>query len=340
MRTCVLAVFAAVAALAAGCTGSSAPPPPKPSATSAVATAAPRKVDPRSVTAKDALGDFTTFAPCSVLDLTNLPATFSEYGAPRVVWSQDIDQCTVEVPVAANGSMELDWGELTDGELIHRTDMLQVEDLDGGLELLYALDEPGHCAQYLRFDDHVVMDLDVYLDAGKQTSLCATGKEVVEAMAKTLVAKPAAHRLVRDVSLLHQDACRLLSPDIPAMLPGRNAVVSTDATLTHHDCAYDGPGGQSVWLYFGSMGADPKPQEGGKVITVAGRSTAQDQRSTANDSSCTLRTASIPLAGDGSSANLTYEGLVLTVSVKGKSSTVCADAVKLANKVWPKLPKT
>src|ERR1044072_4277571 len=111
MRRFVVVALGVVAGFAAGCTGSPAPPPKtSTTGTSAapVAKSAPKKVDPNSIKAKDAFGDFTTVAPCTALDLGNLPGSFRKYRTPTVVWSEDIDQCSVSVAGANGGSVQID----------------------------------------------------------------------------------------------------------------------------------------------------------------------------------------------------------------------------------------
>jgi hypothetical protein len=332
------AVAVAMAMLTAACSsGGDTAPAPTSAQNSAKAgaktTSAPptRTVDPNHVTAKDALGDFATVEPCSMVPLTDLPAEYTKSAAPFPIPPPSVDTCSLALTLGPDQFVTVDWGLLESrSTLTKREQPAHSRSLGHGLSLVRSADRPDECRQYLVFADDIAMAVDAYTHE-KSTKLCGTGKAVADLIVKTLLVRAPAKRVVRDSSLTHQDACAMLTPEIVALLPGAAGAKLDRDYPAHHSCHYMGPHLESVSLIFGMSESEYEPDEGETAVKVAGKQTYQYDD---HDSGCQLITQS---PAGGTSTNGFAETLKLIVITDGGSSA-CKQATKLAEKLWSKLP--
>ncbi|TDP94920.1 hypothetical protein [Labedaea rhizosphaerae] len=139
-------------------------------------------------------------------------------------------------------------------------------------------------------------------------------------------------------SLAHQDACKLLPENLARTMPGGSGARTDRVFPTGHICHYNNAH-MDMELAFTVEPADQRPLDDEKPVTIAGRQSlqSQDYSGETKQSLCFLSTKHVPITSKYYSQPAN-EGLLLMVWADGKSSSICADATKIAEQIWQKLP--
>jgi hypothetical protein len=307
----------------------------------APSTSSKPQVDLAHIKAKDVFGDLTTVDPCTLTPVAELPAKYRK-GTPWVQVAYGADDCQLHVSVAAHHTADLWFGELATGETARVSGADgPAQDAGGGLTVVRGDSDATYCFHYLLFADGISMLIDAEVDSGATAAeLCKAGHDITVGIASHLRAgKNVGHQIVRESSLLHKDACKFLSASMARSVPGLGAVQRFGDFPAHHKCRYEDDASQAVTVEFVRVSADLSFDDGTK-LTVAGRATASRQRpGVGGITTCELVTAYT----EGAAAKYSHEaveGLSLWVRRAGRTGTLCGDAAALAEKVWPKLPKS
>ena len=329
-----LAVFLVL--VAGAC--SAEPTAPSPVTTSAAArasaarptTSKPAAV-PAKITAKYALGDFTTMDACSLVPTAKLPAKYHGLVEPQTVFADDIDDCQLELPLGNDRFVEVSWGELQNTGAVSPPDATH-EDLGGDLILKRTPADASSCVFYLEFSDRVAMTITAFPDrTATADQLCTAGHDVAKTLAAALRGGTRAeHRIVQTSSLLHEDACVLLPRGLAESLP------PVGSYPTHHTCAY-GAADRFIELSFVRAPTDPTSVSGMAMTTVAGRATARSQTTFGDGTSACRLVTTYGQVSDRTNSSVSVEAVQLSMNHTG--APPCAELAKLAAKIWPKLPK-
>jgi hypothetical protein len=326
-------LLVAVAALAAACTadvdGSPSPAP--------VTTPAAHTLDPDHITAKDALGDFTTVDPCTMFSISDLPLEYTAQFDARFDVPSAVDTCLVSMRPKGADFVDIEWGFLQDADSMTRQGSWHRQSLGHGLGL-WTSDAPGRCVQELVFADDITMTVGTTAFGGKPAGLCTMGRTVIDLIVKSLPVKPPIQRTMPANSLAHQDACKLLPEDLARTMPGGTGARTDRVSPTGHLCHYNNAH-MDLELVFTVEPADEQPLDDEKPVTIAGRQSLRSQgyNAEAKESRCLLSTKHVPITSKYYSQPAN-EGLLLMVYLDGKSSSICADATKIAERIWKKLP--
>ena len=317
-------LLVAVAALAAACTTTvqGAPLPAN---------------QPDRITAKAALGEFTTADPCSLVRIGDLPLEYTAQFDARFDIPSAVDTCLITMEPKGADFVDVEWGLLQDAGSMAKQGPWQREDLGHGLGL-WTNESAERCLQELVFADDIAMTIRTTAYGGKPGALCATGKPVVDLIVKSVRTKTAARRAMPANSLAHQDACKLLPQDLADTMPGAADAKPDRVFPTGHQCHYSTPH-LDMELVFTVDAADRDRADDEEPVTIAGRSSLQSQgyRDEYKESRCWLSTAHVPITSTSYSRRAT-EGLLLMVVADGKSASICTDATKIAEQIWQKLP--
>ncbi|WP_133852328.1 hypothetical protein [Labedaea rhizosphaerae] len=168
-------LLVAVTALAAACT-TDVDGSPVPTASPARAK---RILDPDHVTAKDALGDFATVDPCTMLSISDLPLEYTAQFDARFDVPSAVDTCLITMRPKGADFVDVEWGLLQDAGSMTRQRSWQRQSLGHGLGL-WTGDAPGRCVQELVFADDITMTVATTAYGGKPAGLCTMGKTVVD----------------------------------------------------------------------------------------------------------------------------------------------------------------
>lgn len=339
MRIGVLVV--AIAALAiAGCS----PDDSSSGTTSSTTTAAPTTTPPvdmhGTITAKSRLGDVRTLNPCSLVDLSTLPADLSAVPASPQDQNPSLDACNYMIVAGRKGAL-LVVGRLT--STLPNTITGPAEPLDRGLALHGGTLVDNDCKAAVELGDGTYLiseaDLNLGTVAHPGTGLeppCQAAHDGAADIANVLLSNvPMRHRGTPVNSLTGLNPCDLLA--------GRQV----DGLAL--EARADEPAGECIWP--GGYARQPIlrlqfttviPPSGPQVI-IGGRATfrfGQDSKpvtlhvpADGNESICQAETVEGPGTG-----NLVEIAEVTVTDQPGQQDHACLLATDLAKLAWSKLP--
>lgn len=316
---CVLAVVTASCAVSVSGTPSAAP--------ASGGTSDTKEFDnPDRIAAEDALGDLPSWNPCSVLDTeampkewtasVDVPAAFED--CEMSVISSDVD-ATVQVGYLFRFRDDLDAGESR----------------DGGITVVPDEEDGGACARNIVFADKIALVVRTYSNADDpESAICEVSDTVVDAVLEAVMAHKAAPLELPEDSIGEIDPCRIVTPEMAALIPGITASVDADPQVSKHSCWWSTDGAPGLNVEF-EIGKQPTGDSG---ETVQGRYTAVTRyQDDAKSSLCSVIGEHVKFEVDGASGIMERVGIYVYQDL-GQVEQACAAGKALAEALWQELP--
>lgn len=318
----IIAALSALAMLVAGCA--------KTVAGSAVLNEAAVREANGPLTAKQALGDFSSINYCSLLESSPLPADFGPVvKEPR----RYFDFCTFRVRTDKD-EVEVRVGYLDDSDTIEGIDHTddRTRTPPRGLTVQRGHEDDDGCERFLRFVDDLWLTVAAAPDSAKG-DWCRITDAAVDGVIRRVTAQQVKHFSFVEMSLGKLEACDL----VPAAVVASKVGIAKPKALRYpagHTCEWSGSGPDDpvVTLYLGAEPSSDVPDA--EEETLAGRLTSIVSAEPEDEFSfCELETEHIhsPDLGD-------KERVVLAIDLSGAGKDACGPGRELAKEVWAKLP--
>lgn len=277
--------------------------------------------DPDQITADDALGELTLWNPCSVVDEDALP----EGWAVLIESPAAFEDCEVSVTTG---------GEETSVQVgyLFQTDENAGEERDGGITVVKDESDTLACARNIVFADDIALVVRSWRESDDRDGLCDISDTVVDAVLDAVMAHEAAPLELPDNSVGEIDPCRLVTPDLVALVPGLTGVAA-DHQVSRHSCWWSGDGAPALNIEF-EIGKQPVGDSG---EDIQGRYTATTVYRDTDSSLCSVTGEHVPFAVDGRSGLIERVGIYV-YQRPGQAEQACAAGKQLAGALWPKLP--
>jgi len=281
--------------------------------------------NPDRLTAEDALGDLTTFNPCSVLDADEMPDS----------WTVSVDvpaayeYCAMSVTTQDGASAEVQVGYL------YESDHDGGGNRPGGLGVFPADDSGNACSRDIVFTDGIALVVRSWAqDDGDASAMCAISDEVVDPVIDAVVHGRAASLTLPEHSLGEIDPCEVVTPEMTAVVRGITAAVRPDRQLAEHTCWWMSDEGTMLEVAF-DIGRLPVGDTG---ETVQGRYTATTQYADDESSStCSVVGEHVPFEFESTTGLIERVGIWVYLK-PGEVEAACTAGKQLADKLWPELP--
>ncbi|MBM7775717.1 hypothetical protein JOD54_005921 [Actinokineospora baliensis] len=309
-RLAALAV--GVLALVSGCTQVVAPPPHR-------AKPVPN-YKPAPVDVKKILGDLPTLDPCSLID----PADF---GGGKIIGSGSWDECPLTLPTGT-GQVTVTVGAIDKVEAFAAVST--PEEKDGFTTSVYS-SPMAPCGRLLHLGDGTALSVHVLRPGeGSGTVVCPQIATGFDKMLQRLRKNPKVvkHSTFAPGSMAALDPCVVIPPAAVAAFPTRKSWPAK------HTCEWSDSAQSTARVIFGLT--SPSLHTPFPMITVAGRQTEKFDIPSGNDSICILSTNGRPAGRtDG---QVESASLALTLRGTRDTAATCAQAVQMAEQMWPVVP--
>jgi len=282
-------------------------------------------------TAKSVFGDFTTYDPCSLVDLD----VFADVGRAKVGQPASFEYCTVDINPGDDKVMV---GALA--EVPNRDDFENVRNLPGGMWTgVYADEDAGYCDTPLVFADGIGLTLNAWSEGDEPPgNLCEVADAAMTGVLAVVRSRGVEHHRYPADSLAAIDPCEVVAADVLAAVPGYAAVTDQQGFPAGHVCTWSGddPDGPHAQLTFG-LGVRQEADAVG-AQDVAGRpSVVSSKPDIGGRSWCQVDTDHI--AYSGGQKDTVEKATLDAYGPVGTIDQTCAAALAVAAAAWPDLPK-
>jgi hypothetical protein len=284
--------------------------------------------DPDRIKAEDALGDLTTWNPCSVVDLAELPKSWTATVDSPVAF----EDCEIAVTTDDGVVAQIQVGYLFESD----PDADQAEARAGGLTVVPADDSTDACARDIVFTDGIALEVRTWAeDQDAADALCAISDEVVDHVIEAVTAGRAESLRLPKNSVGEIDPCDLVTSDVAAAVPGISADVRPERQVAGHTCLWVNRTEESVLNIEFGIGHLPTGDSG---TTIHDRYTAVTRYADSETSSlCVVDGEHVPFKYDSKPGLM--ERVAISVYLKpGQVEAACTAASTVADMLWPKLP--
>jgi hypothetical protein len=286
--------------------------------------------NPDRIEAEDALGDLTTWNPCSVVDLDELPKAWTT----TVDSPAAFEECSIAVTTDDGVVAEIQVGYLYESD--HDLNDDGAESRAGGLIVVPNYDSANACARDIVFADSIALEVRTWSENQDKTdALCAISDEVVDHVVDAVMAGRAESLRFPDNSLGEIDACELVTAEVVAVVPGLSPAVRPEPQVSTHSCWWANETADAMLNIEFEIGHLPVGDSGS---TVDGRFTAVTQYADGEDSSlCLADGEHVPFKYD-SKQGLMERVAIYVYQKPGQVEAACTAASAVAAALWPKLP--
>jgi hypothetical protein len=284
---------------------------------------------PDRINAADALGELTTWNPCSVVDPDSLPESW--HGTRRI--PVGFDYCVMEVTTDDDVAAEVQVGYLY--RSTHDLDEHESGKRDGGITVVEADFEDGSCTRDIVFADGIALEVLSWPFEDDVDAVCEISDEVADQVVEAVLSGRAESLSLPDDSIGELDPCELVSPDIAAAVPGITGDMQSGSEVSRHTCWWESPNGVTALNVEFQLGGNPV---GDEEKTVHGRSTTITQYPDYDGSSlCVVEGEHVPFEHPEKSGLVESAGIWVYLE-PGQVEAACVAANAVADKLWPELP--
>ncbi|SDM99095.1 DUF3558 domain-containing protein [Allokutzneria albata] len=290
------------------------------------ACAAPQGNEP--VAAPGVITDWHRVDPCGFVD----PALPGRYGRPpERIEPIDFNACEIPVAQPAGGTIYL--GVLTDNRL---TDERELTGLGtaftrhGALRVARPMPYEDTCSAHVVFPDLRYVEVNAVPKDGAKADSCAIAAALADSVVSSVQQGKYRFFAASPSSWLHVDPCELLTSEQAAVVAG---AVEPRHGPNRHNCRW----GASEPDYTGVvLNIGVSAERLTDVRDVAGRATQvrAEPAVAPLPPGCRVNAQHIGFAGDK------VETIALIVFADREQRWLCATALDLAARVWPRLPRT
>lgn len=282
--------------------------------------------DPDRIQAEDALGDLTTWNPCSVVDLAALPKPWTSIMDSPAAF----EACAISVTTDDGVVAEIQVGYLSEADV----DEDKADAREGGINVVPADDSANACARDIVFADGIGLEVRTWTenqdDAG---AMCDISDEVVEHVIDAVMAGRSESLRFPDKSLGEIDPCDLVTADVTALVPGLSAGVRPERQVSGHSCWWVTTEDAMLNIEF-SIGHLPVGDSGS---TVHDRYTTVTGYADDSSSLCVVDGQHVPFAYKSKPRLMERVGIYVYLG-PGQIEAACTAASAMADALWPKLP--
>jgi hypothetical protein len=284
--------------------------------------------DPDRIQAEDALGDLTTWNPCSVVDLDELPESWTA----TVDSPAAFENCAISVTRDDGVVAEVQVGYLYEAD----PDADEAEAREGGLTIVPADDSANACARDIVFADGIALEVRSWSDdQTNNDAMCAISDEVVDRVIDAVLAGRSESLRFPENSIGEIDPCDLVTSEVLAIVPGLSPDVRPEPQVAGHSCWWASRTEEATLNIEFGIGHLPVGDSG---TTVQGRYTTITRYADGEDSSlCVVDGEHVPFEYDSKPGLMERVGIYV-YQKPGQVETACTAASAVAAALWPKLP--
>lgn len=289
--------------------------------------------NPDRIAAADALGDLTTWDPCSVVNPDTLRGVTKAWLDER----ESLDYCRITVDTGKGRAFTtIGW--------LYKASALDLKDFksetrDGGLKVVSAGHKGRACVRYLVFDDDVSMSVETYPEGDDPAvDLCGVSDVVVDHVIEAVPRGRAESFDFAQNSIGRMRACDEVGNDIAAKVPGLERSESVSG-LSGHQCRWrvvDEFPELSVRFHIGYNPSGRRETLAGRDANVASNEVSDQVE---KSSLCTVTGEHIRF--QHRSGEKLNELVSITVLLPpGQAEAACDGARAVAAELFPKLPRS
>lgn len=284
--------------------------------------------DPDRIQAEDALGDLTTWNPCSVVDLAALPKSWTSIMDSPAAF----EDCAISVTTDDGVVAEIQVGYLSEADV----DEDKADAREGGINVIPADDSANACARDIVFADGIGLEVRTWTEnQDNADALCDISDEVVEHVIDAVMAGRAESLRFPENSLGDIDPCDLVTSDVTALVPGLSASARPERQISGHSCWWVSETADAMLNIEFGIGHLPVGDSG---VTVDGRyTTVTHYADSENSSACVADGEHVPFKY-GSKPGLMERVAIYVYQKPGQVEAACTAASVVAAVLWPKLP--
>lgn len=320
----------------AGCAGASpmSAPPKKvvpPTTTPATPATCSELAEANLISACGRLGELSTFDPCSLITVGQLPPDLAASPADR----NSLDFCSFNITAGADKHATVEVGQLSKADSDYDAGTQDLKPT--GLELEKGTLANGECDDAVQFGgDLVYLEINAFvLDGDGSQALCDAANEVGDAVGTVIAGKTQVqHFTVPANSIATLQACGLAN----GAQVDANTLDDQPDSPSGHSCRWV-PDSSDLNLQVGltlEIGSDIDAQAADAHTKIDGLESYTLKDSEAGYSRCEVDTNRIPWGG--ASGGLLEIASAWAEADAGQVDKACSLATQLAGVVWPKLP--
>jgi hypothetical protein len=285
--------------------------------------------DPDRIAAEDALGELTTWNPCSVVDPDGLPESWSATRELPVAF----DFCVMDVTTDDDVTAEVQVGYLY--RSTHDLEEHESGQRDGGITVVPANYEEGACTRDIVFADGIALEVMSWPYEDDVDAVCEISDAVVDQVLEAVMAGRTESLQLPEDSIGEIDPCDVVTPDMLAAVPGITEDMRSSTQVAGHTCWWQSPTGETALNVEFQVGDEPV---GDDEKTIQGRTTTITQYPDYEGSSlCVVDGEHIPFEHPDESGLIEFVGIWVYLK-PGEVEAACTAASAIAEKLWPELP--